>query len=140
MRIAELSKFHIFGKQANFLLVDQENFIYDRVENGVQFYKYPFLEIGIATDPVSAIQDLAGAWNTIVNSQEDATVFLQSIVNRGRSVGLQIFLYVEYLGALPASSRLTQTLLSLNNDGKLYSTPAATSNYSIEKLKRILNI
>jgi len=121
--------------------VDQKTLTLERQINGVQFYKYPYLDVAIATNPSTAIQDLWKAWNIQILSQNDAAAFLQCIVDRSRSIGLQIFLYVKFLERLPkAHSRLTEAILSLQKEGDIYSNPSSGSIYSPDRLDHLIGL
>src|SRR5258708_7411120 len=116
--------------------MDQKQLILDRQIGQLSFYKFPYLDISLATIPPEIIKDLWKAWIVLIKNQDDAVNFLQHIVDRGRSIGLQVFLYIDRIDT-PEEHRLTRAIMSLDRNEKVFNTPASGTKYSIEKLQRL---
>lgn len=102
------------------------------------FYKFPYLDILIATVPAEAINDLWKVWAALIKDIETAGLVLQILVDRGRSSGLQIFLYIERLDVLPEDHRLTYAILACDRKENIFYTPFSSGkNYSSQNLKRL---
>lgn len=117
--------------------MDQENLIPVREVNGLQFYKYPYSEILIATMPLQAINDLWKIWTMTIRDDQSAAQVLQVLVDKGRKTGIQIFLYIESLDILPEAHRLTFAVLSADNKDKVYHTPPSGQAYSFQNLLQL---
>ena len=105
----------------------------------MRFYKYPFIDVLIATDPAEVISDLRKVGAGKVKDKASAARFLQLLVDRIRSIGVQLFLYIEEVEfALPEIGRVSTAIISLENRDKVYYTPPTGSQYSFEKLQRLV--
>lgn len=120
--------------------MDQKELTFERQINGIQFYRYPYLDISIATNPSTAIQDLWKVWKATVRNQEDAAFLLQCIVDRSRSIGLQVYLFIQSIDLLPEDHRLTTAILSLQQHQNIFSNPPSTATYTAEGLVRLLGL
>jgi hypothetical protein len=120
--------------------MDQKELTFERQINGIQFYKYPYLDIAIATNPSTAIQDLWKVWKGSIQNQEDAAFLLQRIVDRSRSIGLQVYLFIQSIDRLPEDHRLTTAILSLQQHHNIFSNPPSTATYTAESLVRLLGL
>ena len=107
-----------------------------RQSNSIQFYRFPYLkEIFIATNPEFAIMDIYELWKAILVDHNSAAIFLQTLVDRSRSVGLQVSVLIENLEfSLPENHRLTFAIQSLQNVEHVYFTPSTANTSSIQGL------
>jgi hypothetical protein len=109
--------------------------------NNIQFYKHPYLDIMVATNPGSAIHDLWKVWNKLIKTQEEAAIVLSITLDRCRKYSLQSFVYLESPDYLPEEHRLTSAVLSLQEVDNIYVTPTVNpNNYSSEKLFKLFGL
>jgi hypothetical protein len=109
--------------------------------NNIQFYKHPYLDIMLATNPVPAIDDLWKVWNTLIKTQEEAAAVLYKTLDQCRKYSLQTLVFLEYTDYLPENHRLTSSVLSLQQVDSIYMTPTVNPmNYSSENLFKLFGI
>jgi hypothetical protein len=121
--------------------MDQKRLTPASTINRIQFYKHPYLDIMVATNPSSAIHDLWQVWVRHIKTSEDAAIVLSITVDQCRKCNLQTYVYLEYPDYLPEEHRLTFALLSLQAIDKVYSTPKINpTNYSPERFFKLFGL
>ena len=121
--------------------MDQKTLTPDLVVNNIQFYKHPYLDIPIATNPVAAINDLWQIWQRLIKTPEDAAEVLTITLDRCRKCSLQTFVYLKYPDYLPEVHRLASAVLALAQIDEIYFTPVANpANYSSEGLFKLFGL
>jgi hypothetical protein len=121
--------------------MDQKTLTPDLIINNIQFYKHPYLDILIATNPHSAINDLWQIWLRLIKTAEDAAEVLTITLDRCRKCSFQTLVYIEYPDYLPEVHRLASAVLALEQVDQLYFTPIINSvNYSPERLLNLFGL
>lgn len=109
--------------------------------NDIQFYKHPYLDILIATNPASAIHDLWTIWSRLIKTPDDAAEILSVNLDRCRKCSLQSLVYLEHPDYLPEEHRLTSAVLALKQIDNIYMTPSVNpANYAPEKLFKLFGL
>jgi len=121
--------------------MDQKALTPGLVINNIPFYKHPYLDILIATNPTSSINDLWQIWLRLIRTPEDAATVLSITLDRCRKSNLQTYVYLKYPDYLPEANRLTSAVLSLEKVDEIYFTPRVNSaNYSSERLFNLFGL
>jgi len=103
----------------------------------LQFQKFPYLDVMVALEPSTAVNDLSVVIQRHVSDEQSAAFVLQQLVDKARKAGLQVFLSIEYPETtLPEVHRLTSAILSLPQRDNIYFTPAARQ-YHPDKFFRL---
>lgn len=120
--------------------MDQAKPIFVKQIGGHVFYKYPYADISVATNPHTAIHDLWSIWKVMIIDDRTAADILQLLVDRCRKTGLQLLLNIESRDTLPEAHRLAVAVLSSDEKDGIFYTPSSVVAYSDQKLRQLFGL